>query len=315
MLIALDAMGGDLAPRAVVEGAFLAKKEVIKDKGQIILIGQEDLIRKELERLDAPSDLFPIVHAEEVIGMGEHPTKAFSQKRNSSIHVGYHLLKTGKADVFCSAGNTGAMLVGAMFTIKAVEGVIRPGIAGFFPKEHGKYGIVVDVGANADCKPDVLGQFADLGSLYYENVFKVDKPKVGLLNLGEEEGKGTLLTLAAYQLLKLNPNINFIGNVEGRDMFNDKADVIVCDGYTGNVALKLGETYWDLCSRRGFKDPFIEMFNYENVGGSPILGVNGNVIIGHGVSTPLAIKNQMRLAMQTVESGVSDKIKDFFKQL
>lgn len=314
MLIALDAMGGDYAPQAIVEGAVLAMNEVIKDKGRIALIGKQDMIKSELDRLGVSHSMFEIVNADEVIEMGEHPTKAFSQKRNSSIHVGYHLLKTGNADVFCSAGNTGAMLVGAMFTIKATEGVIRPGIAGFFPKEHGRYGIVVDVGANADCKADVLGQFADLGSIYYKNIFKVDKPKVALLNLGEEESKGTLLTLSAYQLLKLNPNINFIGNVEGRDMFNSKADVIVCDGYTGNVALKMGETFWDLCSKRGFVDPFIEMFNYENVGGSPILGVNGNVIIGHGVSTPKAIKNQMQLAMQTVESKVSEKIKSFYNQ-
>lgn len=314
MLIALDAMGGDYAPQAIVEGAVLAMNEVIKDKGRIALIGKQDMIKSELDRLGVSHSMFEIVNADEVIEMGEHPTKAFSQKRNSSIHVGYHLLKTRNADVFCSAGNTGAMLVGAMFTIKATEGVIRPGIAGFFPKEHGRYGIVVDVGANADCKADVLGQFADLGSIYYKNIFKVDKPKVALLNLGEEESKGTLLTLSAYQLLKLNPNINFIGNVEGRDMFNSKADVIVCDGYTGNVALKMGETFWDLCSKRGFVDPFIEMFNYENVGGSPILGVNGNVIIGHGVSTPKAIKNQMQLAMQTVESKVSEKIKSFYNQ-
>jgi len=314
MRIALDAMGGDYAPQAIVEGAFLAKREVVKDQGEIILIGQEDKIKAELDRLGVPEGTFPIVHADQVIEMGEHPTEAIRQKPKSSIHTGYYLLKTGKADCFCSAGNTGAMLVGAMFSIKAVEGVIRPGIAGFFPKEHGKYGIVVDVGANADCKPDVIGQFADLGSIYYQNVFGVDKPKVGLLNLGEEEGKGTLLTQSAYKLLKLNSNINFIGNVEGRDMFNDKADVIVCDGYTGNVALKMGETFWDLCSKRGFVDPFIEMFNFENVGGSPILGINGNVIIGHGVSTPLAIKNQMQLAMQTIKSGVSEKIKEFYKQ-
>lgn len=314
MRIALDAMGGDYAPQAIVEGAFLAKKEVLKDKGDIILVGQEDKIKIELERIGAPEGMFLIVHAEDVIGMGEHPTEAIRNKRNSSIHVGLHLLKTGKADCFCSAGNTGATLVGAMFSVKAIEGVIRPVIAGFFPKEHGKYGIVVDVGANADCKPDVLAQFADMGSIYYKNVFKVDKPKVGLLNLGEEEGKGTLLTQSAFKLLKLNSSINFIGNVEGRDMFNSKADVIVCDGYTGNVALKMGETFWDLCSKRGFVDPFIEMFNFENVGGSPILGVNGNIIIGHGVSTPKAIKNQMRLAMQTVESQVADKIKEFYKQ-
>ena len=205
MLIALDAMGGDFAPSAIVEGAFQAKQEFLKDKGDIILVGKEDLIRQELERLGAPSDMFPIVNADEVIGMDEHPTKAISQKRNSSIMVGYGLLKAGKADCFCSAGNTGAMLVGAMFTIKAIEGVMRPGIAGFFPKEHGKYGIVVDVGANADCKPDVLGQFADMGSIYYKNVFGVESPKVALLNLGEEESKGTLLTQVAFQLLKITP--------------------------------------------------------------------------------------------------------------
>lgn len=314
MLIALDAMGGDYAPQAIVEGAVLAKKEFLQDKGEIILVGREDAIKQELDKLGVAHDTFRIQHAEEVIEMGEHPTKAISQKRNSSIMVGYHLLKTGQADVFCSAGNTGAMLVGAMFTIKAVEGVIRPGIAGFFPKEHGRYGIVVDVGANSDCKPDVLAQFADLGSLYYKYIFGVERPKVGLLNMGEEEGKGTLLTQASYELLKHNSHINFVGNLEGRDMFNDKADVIVCDGFTGNVALKMGETIWDVCSKRGFIDPFIEMFNYEGVGGSPILGVNGNVIIGHGVSTPLAIKNQMRLAMQTVESGVAAKIKEFYNQ-
>jgi phosphate acyltransferase len=313
MLIALDAMGGDYAPQAIVEGAVLAKRDIIKDKGEIILIGREADIKAELDRLGVSHDMFPIVHAEEVIEMGEHPTKAISQKPKSSIVIGYQMLKTGKADVFCSAGNTGAMLVGAMFTIKAVEGVIRPGIAGFFPKEHGRYGIVVDVGANADCRPDVLDQFATLGSIYYKNIFNVENPKVGLLNMGEEEGKGNLLTQAAYQLLKLNQSINFIGNVEGRDMFNDKADVIVCDGFTGNAALKMGETLWDLCEKRGFVDPFIEMFNFENVGGSPILGVNGNVIIGHGVSTPKAIKNQMQLAMQTVESKIALKIKEFYQ--
>ena len=173
MLIALDAMGGDYAPQAIVEGAVLAKRDILKDKGDILLIGRENDIKAELDRLGVSHDMFPIVHADEVIEMGEHPTKAISQKRNSSIMIGYHLLKTGKVDVFCSAGNTGAMLVGAMFTIKAIEGVIRPGIAGFFPKEHGRYGIVVDVGANADCRPDVLDQFATLGSIYYKNIFKL----------------------------------------------------------------------------------------------------------------------------------------------
>ncbi len=315
MKIALDAMGGDFAPQAIVEGAVLAKKEVLKDEAELVLIGREEEIKSQLDALGAAHSDFTIVHASEVIDMAEHPTKAISQKQDSSIHHGYALLKQQKVDAFCSAGNTGAMLVGAMFTIKAIQGIIRPGIAGFYPKTHGRYGIVLDVGANADCKPDVLGQFADLGSIYYKNIFNVDKPKVGLLNLGEEETKGTLLTLAAYQLLKLNKHINFIGNVEGRDILTDKADVIICDGFTGNVVLKLGESFWDTMSERNLVDDFVKMFNYESVGGSPILGVNGNVIIGHGVSSPQAIKNLMNLAVQTVKSDVCEKIKSFYNQV
>ncbi len=313
MKIALDAMGGDYAPRAIIEGAILATPE-LPEGAKIILIGQEDVIKQHLEELGASNnDKIEIAHASEVIEMGEHPTKAIAQKQDSSIVVGYKLLKTKQADAFCSAGNTGAMLVGAMFTIKAVEGVIRPGIAGFFPKEHGRYGIVLDVGANADCKPDVLNQFADLGSIYYKHFFNVDNPKVGLLNLGEEESKGTLLTKEAYALLKENKNINFVGNVEGRDLFDDSADVVVCDGFTGNVILKMGETFYGLLEKRGFTDNFINMFNYASVGGSPILGINGNVIIGHGVSSPEAIKNMMGLASQTIQSKISEKIKSFYK--
>jgi glycerol-3-phosphate acyltransferase PlsX len=312
MNIALDAMGGDFAPRAIVEGAVLALENESSEGATITLIGRENEIKSVLDDLNCAHDKFNIVHADDVIEMGEHPTKAISQKPNSSIAVGYGLLKMGKADVFCSCGNTGAMLVGAMFTVKAVEGVIRPGIAGFFPKEIGRYGIILDVGANADCKPDVLGQFADMGSIYYENIFGVKNPKIGLLNLGEEESKGTLLTQAAHQLLKLNKNINFVGNVEGRDLFGDKVDVVICDGFTGNVVLKLGESIWDSMSPRGFVDDFVKMFNYASVGGSPILGINGNVIIGHGVSTPEAVKNQINLAVKTAQSGVSEKIKEFY---
>lgn len=314
MKIALDAMGGDYAPRSIIEGAVLAKNQVLPEDASIILIGQEDVIKSHLKDLGESEDAFPIVNASEVIEMGEHPTKAISQKQDSSIVWGYKLLKSGKADVFCSAGNTGAMLVGSMFTIKAIEGVIRPGIAGFFPKEHGRFGIVLDVGANAECKPDVLNQFAELGTIYYKNIFGVENPKVGLLNLGEEESKGTLLTQAAYQLLKINKSINFVGNVEGRNLFDDSADVVVADGFTGNVILKMGESFYGLLEKRGFTDDFIDMFNYASVGGSPILGVNGNVIIGHGVSTPEAIKNMMNLAVQTAKSGVSDELRSFFKE-
>lgn len=312
MNIALDAMGGDFAPRAIIEGALIAKKEVLPEGATITLIGKEDVIKEELKALGAPEDSFLIVHADEVIGMEEHPTKAITQKQNSSIVTGYGMLKKKMADVFCSAGNTGAMLVGAMFTIKAVEGVIRPGIAGFYPKVQGRYGIVVDVGANADCKADVLNQFATLGSIYYQNVFGVDNPKVGLLNMGEEEGKGTLLTKEVYQLMKLNKDINFVGNVEGSHVIDDKCDVLVCDGFTGNAMLKLGESFYTHFAKRGVQDEVLDMFNYESVGGSPILGVNGNVIIAHGVSSPKAIRNMLNLAVQTAKSNVSEKIKDFY---
>lgn len=313
MKIALDAMGGDFAPRAIIEGAILATQE-LPSESKIILIGPKDVINEHLKELGAEKNSnIEVCHASQIVEMGEHPTKAITQKPDSSILAGYKLLKSGEADAFCSAGNTGAMLVGAMFTIKAVEGVIRPGIAGFFPKEHGRYGIVLDVGANADCKADVLNQFADLGSIYYKHFFNIDKPKVGLLNLGSEEGKGTLLTKETFGLLKENKNINFVGNIEGRDLFDDSADVVICDGFTGNVILKMGETFYGLLEKRGFTDEFINMFNYASIGGSPILGINGNVIIGHGVSSPEAIKNMMELARQTIESNISEKIKSFYK--
>lgn len=312
MKIALDAMGGDFAPKAIIEGAMLAAKSFPKDV-HIVLLGKEDVIKSHLSEADVANDLFTIFHCDEVIEMGEHPTKAISQKQNSSIVVGFGLLKAGKVDAFCSAGNTGAMLVGSVFSIKAIEGVIRPCIAGFIPKESGKFGIIADVGANADCKPDVLSQFATLASLYAQHIMKIENPKVGLMNLGEEDTKGTLLTIPAHQMLKLNKNINFIGNVEGYDAFNNKADVIVTDGFTGNVILKMGEQIYNLAKSRNIEDPFFNMFNYEAVGGSPILGVNGNVMIGHGVSSPQAVLNMLGQARQLVESDITTKIKNAYK--
>ena len=311
MKIALDAMGGDFAPESIVEGAILASKELPED-AHIVLIGDQMKIESILKHNNVNPDIFTIVNANEVIGMGEHPAKAFKQKQNSSIAIGYHLLKKGDVQSFCSAGNTGAMLVGSMFTIKAIEGVIRPGIAGFIPKEGGKYGIILDVGANADCKPDVLNQFAEIGSIYSKHVLSVENPKVGLMNLGEEEQKGTLLTQAAFQLLSINDKINFIGNIEGRNLFDDKADVIVCDGFTGNVILKMAESFYDTLKKRGINDPFYEMFNYEAVGGSPILGINGNVVIGHGVSSPTATKNMISMGYDLAKSRVDLKIKEAY---
>jgi len=308
MRIALDAMGGDFAPEAVVKGAILAVQQ-LNPEDKILLIGQEDIIQALLQENGYTGTAISIVHASQVIEMGEHPTKALSQKTDSSIAVGYGLLKMQKADAFCSAGNTGAMLVGAMFSVKAIEGILRPSIASFVPKLNGGYGIILDVGANADCKPEVLEQFGELGSIYAKYVLDIDNPKVGLMNLGEEEGKGTVVTQAAYPRLKANTSIHFIGNIEGRDLFNDKADVIVCDGYTGNIILKLAESFYDILSEKGIKDPFFDKFNYEAVGGSPILGINGNAVIGHGVSSPNAICNMVLQAQKMVSSNISERFK------
>lgn len=302
-------MGGDFAPDSTVKGAELASKE-LPEGVKIVLVGKEDIIQAKLDEHNIVDPNIEIYNADEVIDMGEHPTKAFSQKPTASIPVGYGLLKSGAVKAFCSAGNTGAMHVGAMFTIKAIEGIIRPGVASFIPKESGDFGVIIDVGANADCKPDVLSQFGEMGSLYAKHIFNIADPKVGLMNLGEEEQKGTLLTQAAYQLFKLNKRLNFIGNIEGRDLWNEKADVVVCDGFTGNVILKMAESFYDLLEKRQIQDPYFDRFNYEAIGGSPVLGINGNVVIGHGVSTAVAVKNMIMLSVRMAESNIHLKIKE-----
>ena len=301
-------MGGDFAPEANVKGAILAAKQLEEDY-EILLIGKEDILLSLLNEYGYTGSGIKVVNATQVIEMGEHPTKALTQKPDSSIAVGYGLLKAGKAHAFCSAGNTGAMLVGAMFSVKAVEGILRPSIGGLVPKLSGGFGIMLDVGANADCKPEVLEQFGEIGSIYAKYVLDIENPKVGLMNLGEEEGKGTVNTQAAHQRLKANPKINFIGNIEGRDMFNDKADVIVCDGYTGNIILKMAESIYDILHEKNMHDPFFDKFNYEAVGGSPILGINGNAVIGHGVSSPLAICNMVLQAQKMAASDLSERFK------
>ena len=312
MKIALDAMGGDFAPQAAVAGALLAAGQ-LAGRATIVLIGQEDAVRPLLAAAGPAAAALEFVPATQLIGMGEHPAKAFQQKPDSSIAVGYRLLLAGAVEAFCSAGNTGAMLVGAMLTVKAVPGVIRPAIANFVPKVGEKMGILLDVGANAECKPEMLEQFGELGSLYAHYVLGIAQPKVGLVNLGEEEGKGTPLTQAAYQLLKVNPHLHFVGNLEGRDMFNEKADVVVCDGFTGNILLKMAESIYELLDQKNMHDPFFDKFNYEAVGGSPILGINDNAIIGHGRSTPLAIANMLEQGYNMAQSGIVDQIKATFK--
>lgn len=308
MRIAVDAMGGDFAPKAIVEGVLMAAVDVPAHL-TIVLVGRQDAIRSILKANSAESATnIEVVHADDVIDMSEHPTKALSQKPNSSIGVGFKLLKEGRVDAFCSAGNTGAMHVGALFSIKSIEGVLRPCIAGFVPQITGGHAIMLDIGANADCKPEMMAQFGEIGSIYAQHAFTIDRPRVGLMNIGSEAQKGSLVVQATHQLLKDSRRINFIGNMEGGDFFAGKADVIVTDGFTGNTMFKLGESFHNLAKQRGIQDEFLAKTNYESVGGSPILGVNGNVIIAHGISSPLAIKNMINLAIRQVESNAYTKI-------
>jgi phosphate acyltransferase len=253
MKIAVDAMGGDLAPQAIVEGVIQASSE-LPSEARIVLIGRESAIWDIFNQHNFTPTNIDVVHAEDVIEMGEHPTKALSQKPNSSIGIGFKLLKEKEVDIFCSAGNTGAMHVGALFSIKAIEGILRPAIAGFVPQVDGGYAIMLDIGANADCKPEVLAQFGEIGSLFAQYTFQIDKPRVALMNIGEEEQKGSLTSQATYPLLKQNKRINFIGNIEGKDLFTNKADVIVTDGFTGNVLFKLGESLYEISKKRGFSE-------------------------------------------------------------
>ncbi len=305
-------MGGDFAPDATVSGAILAYKELSSDV-RLVLIGDQEVITSQLKQKGADPSVFDIVHAPEVIGMGEHPTKAFSQKPNSSVSIGFKLLKEEKIQGFASTGNTGAMLVGSMFTIKAIPGILRPCITSVLPKESGGFGLILDVGTNADCKPDVLYQFGILGSLYIKHVYGIENPRVGLMNIGEEEEKGNLVSQATHVLMKDTKDFNFIGNVEGRDLFNDRCDVIVCDGFTGNVVLKSAEAFYTLIKKRGISDAYFDRFNYENYGGTPILGINSTVMIGHGISNAKAIKNMLLLTKEVVEAGLPEKIKHAFQ--
>ena len=265
-----------------------------------------------MKLIPLPAGKYSIVHTTQVIEMNEHPTKALKEKKDSSIAIGFYLLATGKIDAFISAGNTGAMMVGSLFSIKAIEGVLRPTIGAYMPREDGSLGLLVDVGLNADCKPENLNQFAVLGALYAKHILNFENPRVGLVNLGEEEGKGNLLAQATYPLLKENNQINFIGNIEGRDLLINKADVLVCEGFTGNVVLKMAESIYDIVKRRNIHDEHFDRFNFEQYGGVPVLGVAKPVIIGHGISHTTAFKNMIRIAQRMIETNLLEKMKDSF---
>lgn len=311
MKIGIDILGGDFAPDANISGAILAKKELPNDV-RLVLIGDREQISSGLSSYGENVEEYDIVHAPDVITMHDHPTRAIPQKPNSSISVGFDLLASKEIQAFASTGNTGAMLVGSIYKINTIPGIIRPCITTTIPNIDGTKSILLDVGSNADCKADVLYQFAVLGALYASNVYGIANPRVGLLNIGEEESKGNLLTVAAHKLMAESDNINFIGNIEGRDIFFGKADVIVCDGFTGNVVLKQAEGIYTLMKMRGIHDEYFDRFNYENYGGTPILGVKGNVIIGHGISNDVAVKNMILHAYEVAKSGLAARVNEAF---
>ena len=305
MKIGIDMMGGDFAPLEAVKGIQQYRED---GSAHLVLVGDEEKISRVLADHPLPESSFTIVHAPQVIGMHEHPTRALKEKQQSSIAIGFHLLSTGKTDAFISAGNTGAMLVGSLYSLKTLECVLRPTISTIIPKENGHTGLLLDVGLNSDCKPEHLNQFAIMGSVYARNILGIENPRVALLNIGEEEGKGNLLAQATYPLLKENRHIHFTGNVEGRDVLMDKADVMVCDGFTGNIILKMAESLFDITNEKGIQHDYLERFNFENYGGTPVLGISRPVIIGHGISKGKAFKNMISLAQKMIEKDIMQKL-------
>lgn len=313
MNIGIDMMGGDFAPNEAVKGVrhYLSHTE-----NNLFCIGDETILKQLFQEHSFSSPFLHIVHASEAIGYKDHPTKALKEKPDSSIAVGFNLLAAGKIDAFLSAGNTGAMLVGAMFIIKPTPGILRPTMGSPLPKLDGSTGFIVDVGLNSDCKPEQLNQFGILGHLYAKHILNMDAPKVGLLNMGEEEGKGNILAQTTYPLLNENKTIHFVGNIEGRDLFKDKADVIVCDGFTGNIILKTVEGMYEAAAHQQMGDDvFFNRFHFENYGGTPILGINKPVIVGHGISTAKAFDQMIQLADKMITTSFCDVIADNFKNL
>lgn len=305
MRIAFDMMGGDYAPEQSCLGVLSFLKEY--NDCRLVLIGDESAIRSGLGDKASEVDIIP---ASEVIGMNEHPVKAMKEKPHSSLVIGFGLLAKGDVDAFISAGNTGVMLVGASHVVKLAEGILRPTIPSPVPQIGGGESILVDVGINADCKPENLNQFATLATVYAQEILGKQNPTVALLNIGEEEGKGNILAQATYPLLKENQHIHFVGNVEGRDMLDDKADIIICEGFTGNVMLKFAESLYDVIKvKRNIEDEFLDRFNHKLYGGVPVLGCNKPVVVGHGVSDATSFAGMLVLARKMVKTDVCAKIR------
>jgi glycerol-3-phosphate acyltransferase PlsX len=313
MRIGVDIFGGDFAPEATVGGCILATKS-LPASSKLVLIGNEQSILDICTKKKFDPSVFEIVHTTEYIEMGEHPARAFSHKPGASVVLGYKLLAQQRIDAFASAGNTGAMMVGATQVIKSIPGVIRPCITATVPRPGDKPLLLLDVGINPDCRPDVLNQYAILGKIYAEQVLNIPSPRVGLLNIGEEEEKGNLLTKAAYQFMKDSTSFNFIGNIEGNDLFSEKADIMVCDGFVGNVMLKEAEAFYTMIRKRNIIDDFFEKFNFINYGGTPVLGINAPVLIAHGISNDIAIKNMILHTAEVIKGNLCEKIKEAFKE-
>ncbi|HOD89443.1 MAG: phosphate--acyl-ACP acyltransferase [Bacteroidota bacterium] len=312
MKIGIDIMGGDFAPIQTLKGTILAKKE-LDDQDKLVLFGPKNIISEKLiEHGENVAD-YQIVDCSQTIEMSEDPVKAFIAKTDSSITKGFYYLQNDLIDGFASAGSTGAMLVGATKVIGLIDGVLRPCISSHYPNDEGQDNLILDVGINSDSKPEQLVQFAQLGSLFAKHIMHIDNPKVALLNIGEEENKGNSVVKEAYQLLKNESSINFVGNVEGGDLYkNSRVNVIVCNGFTGNIVLKLAESFYNILADRNIKDPFFEGFNYENFGGTPILGTKKTIIVGHGKSSDIAIKNMILLTGKIIKSKLCEKtIKTF----
>jgi len=308
MKIGVDVMGGDYAPEAIIEGAVDTLKHLSADE-TLVLLGDEGSINRKLDEMKIPVSSFMIVPTTQVIEMGDHPAKAFPQKEDSSIAVGFEMLKKGLLDGFCSAGNTGAMLVGASYTVNVIPGVLRPALATILPCIDGRDSVILDIGLNPDCKPEVLVQYGILGSLYAKFVLEIENPTVGLLNIGAESGKGSTVVRSAYELMKENKNLNFIGNIEGHALFHENiTDVVVCDGFTGNIVLKEAEAIYSITNKIGISHPFLDRLNFENIGGTPVVGVNANVVIGHGISKRKAVKNMILQTRAVVKANLAQKI-------
>jgi phosphate acyltransferase len=313
MRIGIDAMGGDYAPLEAIKGAVLAIAEF--PTVELVMFGVQSDIETIAEQENLDLSHIEIVHCSQVIEMSEHPVKALAGKRDSSISVGFEYLADKKIDAFFSAGNTGAMLVGSIQILKPIEGVDRPCLTSAIPRPSGNAGILLDVGANADCKPEHLQQFAILGSLYAQSVKKIESPRVGLLNIGEEDEKGSIISRAANQLLRNTPEINFFGNVEGRDLFTETTDVIVCDGFAGNIVIKLVEGFYYQLMKRGVQDDFLNQFNFKHHGGGLVLGVKAPVLVGHGISKADTFLKMVEVCKNSVESNFCSKVELAFKKI